>query len=497
MENEKQSVKAPDNVVANEAPGVIKLSWREKICYGFGDLGNGFMFDLGQAYLSKFYMDICLIAPGIVSMIFAVTKVFDAFMDPIAGAFIDGRKKIGKHGRFRPVMMVSAVILAALTVVTFTAPDLPMAGKIAYALITYMIWGVVYSFTNVPYGSLATVMTRNVDDRAHMASTRQAGSLGAQLITGVAFIPLVLYFAGGNTLDGNPHGYMMAAAVMALCGVIGFAICFLGTREHIQIDRQAEEKAADASGKKKSAFGSYIKVVFTNKNLGAIILLTLFTISAMNTNNTMMVFFCQYNLNDITLQPLVNGIMMGTSVVAILSIPALVKHFGKKRTCVACFIVGAIANALNFILPTNPTTFIILVTIGYVALAIPNGITWNFVSDVIDYGEWHTGIRKEGTTYAAFNFSRKLAQSLAAIISGGILALTGYIPNQVQTASTLLGIKGALTIYPALALLVAALIIFFLYDITEKKIEEMTDDLSHGRWERGVIGESTIETLDK
>lgn len=60
---------------------------------------------LGQAYLTKFYTDICQISPGVVSLIFAVTKIFDAFMDPIAGAFVDGRKKIGKHGRFRPVMM--------------------------------------------------------------------------------------------------------------------------------------------------------------------------------------------------------------------------------------------------------------------------------------------------------------------------------------------------------------------------------------------------------
>lgn len=507
MENEEmleagqEVAEAADAQAANQGSnaGNVKLSWREKICYGFGDLGNGFMFDLGQAYLTKFYTDICLIAPGVVSFIFAFTKIFDAFMDPIAGAFVDGRKNIGKHGRFRPVMMISSIILAILTVITFTSPDIPMTGKIVYALVTYMIWGVVYSFTNVPYGSLATVMTRDVDDRAHMASTRQAGSLGAQLITGVAFIPLILFFSGatGTDTSGNAHGYMMAAVVMGLCGIAGFAVCFFGTREHIVVDRSAEEAVAASTGKKQSMLATYVKVIFTNKNLGAIILLTLFTISAMNTNNTMMVYFCQYNLNDINLQPLVNGIMMGTSVVAIFAIPTLVKLFGKKRTCVVCFIVGAIANALNFILPTNTVTFIIFVTIGYVCLAIPNGITWNFVSDVIDYGEWHTGIRKEGTTYAAFNFSRKLAQSLAAIISGGILALTGYVANQTQSAETLLGIKGALTIYPAAALLVAAVIIFFLYDISEEKFKSMTDDLTNGRWEKGKIGESTIETIGK
>ena len=461
-----------------------KLTWREKISYGFGDFGNGFMFDLGQAYLTKFFTDVAMIAPGIVGTIFAVTKIFDAFMDPLAGSFVDGRKKISKRGKFRPVMMVSACVLAVLTVITFTMPNVSTKGKIAYALITYMAWGVVYSFTNVPYGSLASVMTRDVEDRAELATTRQAGSLGAQLVTGVAFIPIVMMFTN-HAGKPSAHGYTIAAVVMAVIGVLGFAVCYFGTKEHVKVNRQPNAK--------RETLKDYVKVVFTNKPLGAMILLTLFTISAMNTNNTMMVYFCQYNLGNISLQPIVNGIMMGSSVVAILLIPTLVKHFGKKQTAIVSFIIGAIANGLNFVLPTNMVTFIILVTIGYVALAIPNGITWAFVSDVIDYGEWHTGIRKEGITYAAFNFSRKLAQSLAAIISAGILGLTGYIANAHQSAGTLLGIKSAMTLYPAIALVMAAIIIFFLYGLSDDKYRKIADDLSNGRWENGIIGETSSE----
>lgn len=454
-----------------------KLKWKEKISYGFGDFGNGFMFDLGQAYLTKFYTDIALLPTGIVGLIFSLTKIFDAFMDPLAGSFVDSRKSHGKQGKFRPIMMCSAIVLAVLTVITFTMPDFPLAGKIAYAFATYMAWGVVYSFTNVPYGSLASVMTRDVDDRAHLATTRQAGSLGAQLVTGVAFIPIVMLF---SEADGtvNAHGYTIAAAVMALCGVLGFLVCFLGTREHIKVNR--------ANGQKEG-LKAYAKVVFTNKPLGAIILLTLFTISAMNTNNTMMVYFCQYNLGNIHLQPIVNGIMMGSSVVAILLIPSLVKKFGKKKTALISFIIGVVANGLNFVIPTNTVTFIIFVSIGYVALAIPNGVTWAFVSDVIDYGEWHTGIRKEGITYAAFNFSRKIAQSLAAVVSAGILGLTGYVPNADQSSATLLGIKGAMTLYPACALAMAAIIIFFLYGLSDDKYRQIAEDLSAGRWENGEL----------
>ena len=99
-----------------------QIPTHQKIFYGFGDFGNGFMFDLGQAYLTKFWIDAAGIGAGAVAGIFAFTKIFDAFMDPIAGSFVDGRKNIGKRGKFRPVMMVSAIILGIMTVITFTMP---------------------------------------------------------------------------------------------------------------------------------------------------------------------------------------------------------------------------------------------------------------------------------------------------------------------------------------------------------------------------------------
>ncbi|MDQ0204736.1 glycoside-pentoside-hexuronide (GPH):cation symporter [Pectinatus haikarae] len=460
--------------INNQINHFQRLSWKEKISYGFGDFGNGFMFDLGQAYLTKYWIDICAIPAAAVAGIFAFTKIFDAFMDPIAGSLIDRRKNIGSRGKFRPVMMISSILLALLTVVTFTMPELSLSGKILFAYAAYMAWGLVYSFTNIPYGSLASVMTRDVNERSQLATTRQAGSIGAQLITGIGFVPIVLVF------DNPHHGFFIAAAIMAVIGIVGFYICYRNTKENVPVMRNTQAE-------KKAGFKDYLKVVFTNKPLLCIILMTLFTISAMNTNNQMMIFFCQYNLGNMGLQPLVNGIMMGCSVLGILMIPKLVKLFGKKRTAVGGLLIGFVANILNFVIATNIYTFIVLVTIGYVALAIPNGITWAFVSDVIDYGEWHNGIRKEGITYAAFNFSRKMAQALAAIVSSGILVLTGYVSNTVQSAETLTGIKAAMTLYPGVALGIAAVIISIFYGLSDNKYKKIADDLSNGLWENGQI----------
>ncbi|MBE0342146.1 MFS transporter, partial [Paenibacillus sp. 28ISP30-2] len=108
---------------------------------------------------------------------------------------------------------------------------------------------------------------------------------------------------------------------------------------------------------------------------------------------------------------------------------------------------------------------------------IPNGVTWAFVSDIIDYGEWSSGERKEGITYSLFNFSRKLAQSLSGFLSGIGLAFIGYVPNVVQTSGTLLGIKALLCLYPAVALLIAMLVICKMFMLTDTTHAEMVQEL--------------------
>lgn len=462
-------------VVAPAAP----LPWKEKISLGFADFGVGFMFDLGQSYLSKFYTDIVMLAPAQAAAIFSIAKIYDAFMDPIAGGIINGRKKIGPRGKLRPWFIPSAVVLALLTIVTFSVPDIPLESRFLFCLIAYMAWGMCYAFLVNPLTAMSSLMTRDGVERSQLSTSRQIGSHAAVWITGMIFIPLVMYFGGGQM---TAHGYQITTILMVIIGIASICVVYKNCHEHVKVPRAAQAK-------KREGLKTYFKVVFTNRPLIAIILMGLCTISATNANNTMMVYFCQYNLGNIALQPLVNGIMVGFSIVGLFAMPVLVKHFGKKPVVIVCLFIGAAANLLNFLIPTNVPTFIVLVTIGYTALAIPNGILWTFVADAIDFGEWHTGVRMEATTSATVNFSRKLAQALAAIISMGLLAITGYVANQAQSPATLLGIKSAMTLYPAIALVVAAVCILVVYNLDDAKFNRISNELAQGRWEKGSFEE--------
>lgn len=442
------------------------LKLKEKIAYGFGDFGNGFMFDLGQLYLLKFFTDVAGISAAAAAGIFLVSKLFAAFCDPIVGSSIDYRKNIGPKGKFRPYLIYGSIILAILTVFTFLSPNLSAGGKLIYAYASYMIWGIGYSFLNIPYGSLGSVITQNAGERASLASFRQAGSLGALFLTSVIVMPLILHF---SKLGAHEKlAYPLVMGIMSFIGILAFIFCYRNTKERV---------AHYAAPKEKLTPKVIIKTFVTNKPLLVLVLMTIFTISAYNIKSAMLVYFAEYNLGHVELMSYMNFIIIGSSFLGVLFLPKLVKIFGKKKTAMLGLAISVIADTINFIMPSNVVIFTLLASIAFIGISIPNGITWAFVSDIIDYGEWNSGERKEGTTYSLFNFARKLAQSLSGFLSGIGLSLVGYKAHAVQTSTALLGIKGLLMLYPAVALAIAMLIIGSMYKLTDKKHAEIVADL--------------------
>lgn len=441
--------------------GMEKLPLKEKLAYAFGDFGNGFMFDLGQAFLLKFFTDVAHIPAIDAAFVFVVTKIFDAFMDPIAGTFIDSRKVRPGASRFRGIMFKSSIVLAILTVITFMTPGGSISGNLVYAYVSYMAWGLAYSFTNVPYGSLGSVMTQDAQQRAQLASFRQAGSVSALLLTGVLFMPIVFAF-------GSPRvGYPIAAAVMSVIGVVGFFITRTATRERVPVARTDE----------KITPREFLRTIGHNRPLMVFILMTVFSIAAYNLATAMIVYFTEYYLGNKHLVSRVNLISIGASILVIPLVPLLARQLGKKRTALTGFALAAAAYALNFILPTHVWTFTILLAVSYIGVALPNSIQWAMVSDIIDYGQWRNGTRREGITYAVFNLSRKLAQALAASLAGFGLAGIGYVANAQQSASALSGMKLLQLGVPAIGLAVAGCILWLLYPLSDKRHSELVHEI--------------------
>ncbi|MEH7306599.1 MFS transporter [Neobacillus drentensis] len=445
-----------------ENNGQKKLTLKEKLSYGLGDVGNGFMFDMGQIYLLKFYTDVLGISAYWGGLVFLISKIFDAFADSAVGAFID-KRKVGKRGKFRPFILFGSIPLAIMTVISFMAPDFSETGKIVFAFITYMAFGLAYSIVNIPYGSLAASMTQDSVDRASLGSFRAIGSQFALLISGMVVIPIVLYF------PNEKLGYTVGIASMAFVGVIFHYLCYRNTTENVI--------RAPKTEKEKVPMSKLFKLLLSNRPLIALCFVCLFMVAATNLRTAVQLYYLQYNLNNTGLMSLLSFTSIGIAVIGSFFIPALVKRLGKKNTFIMGLFIGIAADVANFLLPANVPTFLILLAMGSLGLSFALGLPWVMVADAVDYHEWKTGQRTEGIVYSSYSFFRKLAQALAGFIPGIALGLIGYVPNVEQTAGTLLGIKGLMFLVPAGLNLSAAIILILLYNLSEELYKNIVDEL--------------------
>ncbi len=211
------------------------LGFKEKLSYGFGDLGNGMMFDMGQIYLMMFFTDILGISAFYGGLVFLVAKIFDAFVDTGVGTIVDSRRNIGPKGKFKPFILYGTVPLAIVRVLSFTAPDFSYTGKVVWAFATYLLFNAAYSVVNIPYGSLSAAMTMNSDDRTQLSVFRNLGSQSALFIAGIVVIPLVSKF------DNHAIGYPVVVAGLAVFGVIFHLICYKGVKERHVVERPKEK----------------------------------------------------------------------------------------------------------------------------------------------------------------------------------------------------------------------------------------------------------------
>ena len=440
-----------------------KLPFREKLAYGCGDLGNGLMFDMGQIYLLKFFTDILGISAFYGGLVFLVSKIFDAFVDTGVGTIVDSRRNIGPKGKFRPFILYGTVPLAMLTVLTFISPNLDYTGKVIWAFSTYMLFNMAYSIVNIPYGSLSASMTLNADDRTQLSVFRNLGSQAAMFISGIVVIPLVGMF------PNHALGYPVVVGCLAAVGVVLHLVCYKGVKERHVVKRSNEK------GLGKKAFLNLLK----NEAFAVLAIYTLLTIMAMFLKQSSQLYYFEYVMEKPNLVGLVSALNFVILLPALFLTTYLSKWVGKKNTAmigVAGFIVF---EALNyFIFGDNYVTFLVVNTISAFFLVIPNTVTWAFIADIVEYGQWTSGLRSEGIIYSSYSFTRKVSQALAGFIPGLALTLIGYQPNVQQSAETIHGLKVLFFGIPAVASLIALIIFLFGYPLTDKMHKKIVKELA-------------------
>lgn len=463
-----------------EAMQTHGIKFKDKFGYALGDMGGLFTFSLIAAFLNMFYTDVLGISAGKITVLMIVARVWDAINDPMWGSFVDSRKPT-RFGRFRPyILWASFPMAVAAFLMFFKVPGLSENQYLIYAYITYIFYGMMYTGVNIPYGSLASTITDDEIERSSLSMWRSIGAgfggLPAQIL-----LPLVVYSeiatADGSTVKVlDPTKLSIAVGILAALSVFVFLSHFKLTTERVQLP--PTQKQGDFNVLKT------VKVLLRNKPFIVLCIISMLLICFQMYTQTIY----NYLFKSYYEKPgLYSVVTICTYLPMAMFLPVmgkLVRRFGKKEICGVGLAFSAVVNILMYLagftsIAQNPMIFLVLLFFSGAGQTFLVLEVWALVMDVIDYQEFLSGRREEGTSYSFYSFTRKLGQTIAGAGASAALGLIGYNGKlAVQPTEVLPKLYTLATLVPAIILIIMFVLTAFCYKLSKGEIEKFHAEMA-------------------
>lgn len=395
-----------------------KLSMGEKLSYSMGEVATCAMFALFTTLLIFFYTDVVGVSPATIGTIVAISQVFNGASDVCAGFLVDRTRS--KHGRVRVWLLRMAIPYTVASVLLMTVPQIGGLAQAIYIFITYnLMLTVVYTMTQLPYATLVTYLTRDQYERASANIIRMTISPLANMAMTLGFLPLV------SLLGGGQQAWIKATAIYGIVCSALLLWCFFFTKERVQV--------VDETKGEKIPLKTAITVLFKNKYF-IIAFLFFFALAFYQTvAGTMLTYYCKNFLGTENLMGVINSACQIMMVVSTPVIGLLIHKMSKRNWCVfgaVCIMVGAL------IVPFGPTGVPVVFAgslLRGIGLACEYAMMYTMVADVVEYGQWKTGIRTPSAIQSAVTSGQKFGQGICSAAIGAIMSWAGY--NGVLSAA--------------------------------------------------------------
>lgn len=456
-----QETRAPENIE------IRPFGMKDKIGYMLGNIGNDLTFQLATTYLMIFLTNIYEVSPAFVGTLFLIARLIDAFTDVGMGIIIDHSSPT-KDGRFIPWIKRTAVPVTVASILMYNIfiTKWSLTAKMIYIAITYIIWGsITYTAINIPYGSMAAVISARSEDRASLSTFRNIGSLLAGILIGV-IVPMFIYTkdsSGNQAVNGNNFFFIaLAFSIIALLCYILFTKLSI---ERVELPVQEKEKLNILND---------LRDLLKDRAFIAVITNTLLVLVAQWSSTTLNQYLFLDYFNDTSILPLLSLANMFGMAIIIPFVGQITERVGKKEGgYMGLYGAFSMYFLLFFIRPTNPWIFIFSVLISGVFMSYYMMVSYAYITDVIDNFQITTGKRKDGTIYAVYSFIRKLGQALAGGIGGWALTWIGYSQTAAtQTATVKSNIFLISVGIPAICYLLGAVVLHFLFPLDRKKVKK-------------------------
>ena len=506
---------------------------RDKIAYAAGDLGCNMSFSL-KGTVQTFWLVYMMLETGLLSILLLLVQIWDAVNDPLIGSLIDNDTRKYRMGKFKTYIFIGACgLLIGGAAVFLPIPSAPTVIKAMLFVLGYIVWDAFYTIANVPYGSMLSVVTEDVGERAQLSTWRSIGSMVGNLLPNI-ILPMLIWkkVAYDGTTDflnkieipegaeeafspdkfhSNPvtgEAYEIGDAVLSpltgkqlevllgqrvfwaalIMGVIGFISFMLMLKLiTVRVDENTV-KTNEHSGKFNvlQAFGKFMK----NRPAVGATLAAMGMFLGMNAATTATTIMFATYFNMASLSGLVQMIGFLPMLFFMPFITKIVNKYGKKESSVFGTVVSLIGGLVMFIFPliNNVSLALVVYLIALVIYGVGMGVytcvSWAMMADAIDYNEWKFGTREEGTVYSLHSFFRKLAQgigpSAVLFIMGalGYVSKYGTIGQSAETAHNMCWLVAGLYMFSAVLQFIGLSVI---YNLDKKTLKQMNDELTERR----------------
>lgn len=424
---------------------------KELFSYLAGMFGQNMIYNVIASGLIAYYLQFVLHIPVMaIGVIVAVARVWDAINDPMMGTIVDKTKS--KWGKCRPYLIIFPAIIGVVTILCFINGDYTLAshsGKIlivAWAAISYIAWGMVFTVCDIPLWGITSLMTEDENDRSKILGlARVAAGIGG---IGVVIVPVAQGVAGlfknQTPAVAEKYGFIVTVVVLTVISTVLFELAGLNTRERVE------------STEKRYTFKENFKIMFTCKPFRQILISGILR-SPIQLLMLIAISFVTYYFADGDFKNLFDGgikvgrligvaaIAIGVFVgqfVAMLIAPALIKKFENKTLYNFFSIGGAVPFALLFVFfklaggDITPIGWVAVIGICFLLSSACFGginvLQSVMIADCVDYEEYHNGIRPDGVFFSGQSFITKLSGGIAALIQSIVYSVVGFSDVAVE-----------------------------------------------------------------
>lgn len=442
-----------------------------ELAYGVGSIGL-MPGHLVTGYMVVFATYVLGISAKWMAGLLLVARVWDAINDPLIGSCPD-RWKIGKSGlRFKPYIKVFKyfyVVLSVLIFVNWRPLGMSVGFSMFWIAVMYVLFGMSSTATSMPYNALLSVVTDNPAERVKFSRGKLLGSLVSSLLLAIT-VPIFCYDKQNQIL---PQRVFLIAIVIGIVSILCFTI----------MDRRCPEiKTETVKTKEKYSYKKAFGQIFTNRPLMGMMVVALGLAFNAASSSVKPYFFAEYYENAQAMS--MSAIIYPFYLILMLVTPILAKKIGQLRVCrISVGLLLILRLIVLFIPIKNIVLFVAIESACSIAIIPSSVVNWTLLSSAVDYGEWKNGSRGDGATYSIYSFAGKFGSAFgtAGVTLG--LELLGYVAgsNVVQSAATVQGIRWLYLGVPAFAALVMVFGAFVLYNLSDKKIEEIGRELKERR----------------